>query len=162
MNNAVFLLLGTNLGSRRDNLNAAVRAIENEIGKIVRASSVYETAAWGKTDQPSFYNQVLEIETALLSTALMTALLAVETQLGRERHERWGERIIDVDMLYYGQEIVSTQRLTLPHPQLQNRRFTLVPLCEIAPEFVHPVFQKTNRELLDKCPDQLAVNIVQS
>lgn len=161
MNNAVFLLLGTNLGSRRDNLNAAVRAIENGIGKIVRDSSVYETAAWGKIDQPSFFNQVLQIETALPSTTLMTTLLALETSLGRERHERWGERIIDIDMLYYGHEVISSQRLTLPHPQLQNRRFTLVPLCEVAPDFMHPVFQKTNRELLDICPDQLAVSIVQ-
>ena len=161
MNNAVFLLLGTNLGDLGDNLAAAIHHIGERVGKIVRASSHYRTAAWGKTDQPEFCNQVIEVETFSTPEEVLTQVLAIEALLGRERKEKWGERLIDIDILYYGDRIVQSPGLIIPHPHLQNRRFTLVPLCEIAPEFIHPVLLKTNSELLEQCPDQLAVHKVE-
>ena len=161
MNNTVFLLLGTNLGHRGDNLAAAIHHIGERVGKIVRTSSHYRTAAWGKTDQPEFFNQVIEVETFSSPEEVLAQVLAIEALLGRERKEKWGERLIDIDILYYGHRIIQSAELIIPHPQLQNRRFTLVPLCEIAPEFIHPLLHQTNSELLEQCPDQLAVDKVE-
>ena len=161
MNNAVFLLLGTNLGNLGDNLAAAIHHIGERVGKIVQASSRYRTEAWGKTYQPEFCNQVIEVDTVASPEEVLTRVLAIEALLGRERKEKWGERLIDIDILYYGNRVVQSPGLIIPHPHLQNRRFTLVPLCEIAPGFVHPLLHKTNSELLEHCPDQLAVDKVE-
>ncbi len=157
MNNQIFLLLGTNLGDRKINLQLAIDEIEKSVGIIESKSSVYQTAAWGKLDQPEFHNQVIQTDTRLSAIELLETILSIESKLGRERKEKWGERLIDIDILLMGDTVIQTERLTIPHPQLANRKFTLVPLVEIAPNFVHPILQKTIKELLVVCNDLLAV-----
>jgi 2-amino-4-hydroxy-6-hydroxymethyldihydropteridine diphosphokinase len=160
LNNRVFLLLGTNLGNRSENLLVARKQVEITAGKIIRASSVYETAAWGNVDQANFFNQVVEIETNLAPVELLHAVLSIEEQMGRIREIKWGPRIIDIDILLYDEIIITTDFLSIPHPALHQRRFTLVPLAEIAAEQIHPVLQKTITELLSMCEDQLFVTKV--
>jgi 2-amino-4-hydroxy-6-hydroxymethyldihydropteridine diphosphokinase len=155
----VFLLLGANLGEREATLLKAKMLISEQIAPILLQSHLYETAPWGVTDQPSFLNQVVQIETDLLPLDILKKTLAIEKQLGRERRLRWGARMIDIDMLYYGDFILETTDLQLPHPRLHERRFTLVPLAEIAPDFVHPLLKKTNQELLEKCTDTGIVSV---
>ncbi|OJV18493.1 MAG: 2-amino-4-hydroxy-6-hydroxymethyldihydropteridine diphosphokinase [Dyadobacter sp. 50-39] len=154
----VFLLLGSNLGDRPQVLAAARESIARQAGSIDGQSAVYETAPWGITDQPAFLNQVLEISTSLLPEDLLRVILNIEHDLGRVRYERWGARVIDIDILYYGQTVMDSARLTLPHPRIQDRRFVLAPLTEIAPDFVHPLLQKTSASLLEQCPDTSAVS----
>lgn len=160
MKQGIYLLLGTNLGNRAANLQQATQRVREAVGPVAEASSCYETAAWGMTEQPAFYNQVVRVETALGHEALLRTLQQIEQQLGKVKVGHWRERLIDLDILYYGNRVVRTPWLTLPHPQLQNRRFTLVPLAEIVPRFVHPVLGKSQRQLLDACEDKLAVKQV--
>jgi 2-amino-4-hydroxy-6-hydroxymethyldihydropteridine diphosphokinase len=156
--NKTFLLTGGNVGDRKKNLQQATALLEKYCGKIIKQSSVYETAAWGKTDQPNFLNQVLEMETGLKARQLMNEILKIEHLMGRKRNEKYGPRIIDIDLLFFNDEIIDERKLIIPHPELQNRRFALTPLAEIAPALQHPVFKQSIRELLAKCPDQLNVN----
>lgn len=153
----IYLLLGTNLGDREENLAAARNLmLEREIA-VKAISSVYETAAWGIEEQPGFLNQVLEVATDLSPEALLKTLLGIELEMGRVRIEKWGERLIDIDILYYQDQVIDTPELKVPHPEIPNRRFTLVPLVELAAEEVHPVSGKTQEELLAVCPDTLDV-----
>lgn len=153
----IYLLLGSNLGNKEENLRIASSHLVAKAGKIIKPSAIYETSAWGETDQPVFLNQVIEIQTSLSPIGLLAALQDIEVEMGRIRLGHWKERIIDIDILYYHQQIIRSQRLTIPHPEMQNRRFTLVPLCEIAPEFMHPVLKKSNVALLAACKDTLNV-----
>ena len=155
--NKVFLLTGGNMGNRKDNLAIAYKHISVLCGHIINSSSVYETAAWGKTDQPSFLNQVLEIQTALTAPQLLKKILDIEKLTGRIRKEKYGPRIIDIDILLFNDEIHNDPLLKIPHPELQNRRFVLEPLAEIAPEIIHPVLKKSIIDLLAICPDKLEV-----
>ncbi|HEX8461629.1 MAG TPA: 2-amino-4-hydroxy-6-hydroxymethyldihydropteridine diphosphokinase [Segetibacter sp.] len=155
--NQAFLLTGGNIGDRLNNLQKAAEAIEKQAGKIIKKSALYETAAWGKTDQSSFLNQVLGISTTLSATDLLATLLAIELELGRQRYEKMGPRTIDIDILFYNNDCINTKNLKVPHPQIAFRRFVLTPLNEIAPHFVHPVSGKTIKELLLECPDNLEV-----
>lgn len=155
--NKAYLLTGGNIGQREENLARARALIGQHAGTVISASSLYETAAWGKTDQPSFLNQALEIQTTLSPEELLSRLLGIEQQIGRVRKERYGPRIIDIDMLLFGQEIHNSPQLVLPHPQLPNRRFALLPLSEIAPDLQHPVLHQTINELLKTCTDPLEV-----
>jgi 2-amino-4-hydroxy-6-hydroxymethyldihydropteridine diphosphokinase len=156
--NHVFLLLGTNLGDRFENLLVARNHVAITTGKIITESSIYETAAWGKTDQGPFLNQVIEIETDSTPTALLAQLLSIESIMGRVREEKWGPRLIDLDILLYDEIIVQSESLTIPHPALHRRRFTLIPLAEIAANIVHPVLQKSIATLLKECSDDSAVH----
>ncbi|MEO5948526.1 MAG: 2-amino-4-hydroxy-6-hydroxymethyldihydropteridine diphosphokinase [Chitinophagaceae bacterium] len=155
--NKAYLLTGGNMGDREKNLLAAILHINKDCGLITNSSSLYETAAWGNTAQPAFLNQALEIETELTARQLMRRILKVEKMMGRTRKEKYGPRLIDIDILLYGDEIHNYELLKLPHPEMQNRRFALLPLKEIAPDIVHPVLQKSIIELLQECKDQLAV-----
>ena len=155
--NKAYLLIGGNVGNRQQNLQQAVSAINNSCGRVLQQSSLYETAAWGKTDQQAFLNQALAIETALTAPQLLESVLEAELLLGRVRKERYGPRIIDIDILFFNNNIISTPDLTIPHPEIQNRRFALTPLAEIAPAYVHPLLHKTVSQLLLECKDLLDV-----
>jgi len=162
MTDGIYLLLGSNLGDKRDTLFQATRQIDAEIGKVMKCSSLYETEPWGNSSQPSFLNQVVLINCKLSPMQLLTALLEIEKRLGRIRYEKWGERTLDIDILYYNNVIIDSDHLRIPHPEITNRRFTLVPLVELAPDFIHPVLNKTNRLLLSLCKDNLKVNEVKT
>ena len=155
--NKAYLLLGGNLGDREKNFMAARTYIEQYCGPVIRLSSLYETAAWGKTDQPSFLNQALEIETDVRPGILMTRVLEIEKLMGRERKEKYGPRVIDIDILLFNDEQCDLPFLKIPHPELPNRRFALTPLAEIAPHLLHPVLTKSIDQLLKDCPDKLEV-----
>ena len=157
MKKITFLLLGTNLGDRKKNLSVARNAIEVSVGTILKASSIYQTAAWGKTDQPDFLNQALEVQTALSAEDVLAEILKIERAMGRRRDQQWGERIIDIDILLFERKIMSSSALTIPHPQLQNRRFALEPLAEIGSDVTHPILQLTIQEMLAQCSDLLEV-----
>ena len=153
----VHILLGSNLGNRVLFLNLAKDLLKEYVGDIVGLSSIYETEAWGKTDQPSFLNQLIVYKTDLCPEKLLECCLTIEKDLGRERIEKWGSRIIDIDILYYENQIVSTKKLKIPHPEIQNRRFVLTPLVEICNDFIHPKLHKTQKLLLLECKDNLTV-----
>jgi 2-amino-4-hydroxy-6-hydroxymethyldihydropteridine diphosphokinase len=154
---SVFLLLGSNLGDRLSFLETAAGRIDAVAGQILRRSSVYETQSWGKSDAPNYLNQVLLIQTGLSPMGLLEELLEIERGLGRKRGEKYGSRTIDIDILFYGQDIFNEPGLQIPHPELQNRRFTLEPLAEIAPYFTHPVLKKNILALKTKLIDDLNV-----
>lgn len=153
----IFLLLGTNQGDRMENLSRAKDIIELRLGTIVDASSVYKTAAWGKQDQNEFYNQVIELKTDFNPDVLMEQILIVENDLGRIRTEKWGPRIIDIDILFYNDKIVNKSNLIIPHPGIPQRKFTLVPLNEMISKGIHPVLKITMEKLLQECTDTLDV-----
>ena len=154
-----YLLIGGNLGDRLHNLAGARMLIEKECGNISKRSSIYETAAWGMQDQPAFLNQAIELITVMPASDLMSCLLGIEQSLGRIRHEKFGPRLIDIDILLYNNEIHHSPFLKIPHPRLPERRFALKPLAEIAPFLVHPVLHKSISDLLKDCDDPLEVKI---
>lgn len=153
-----YLLLGSNQGNRLEYLEQAMTGLEGLLGKARRKSSIYETAAWGKTDQPAFLNQAAAFSLEPGREAwLLEEINRLEERLGRIRDEHWGPRVIDIDFLLAGEQVIGTDRLTVPHPCLHLRRFALEPLCEIAADAVHPILGKTVSELLQTCPDRLEV-----
>lgn len=158
----VYFLLGANLGDRVETLQQATVLIQKRVGPVKQQSSLYETAPWGLTDQPTFLNQALVVETALEPAFVLIQTQAIEQELGRVRLEKWGARVIDIDILYYDQLVLHTETLTIPHPYLHLRRFALVPLAELAPGFFHPVLQQTTLELLANCTDTGDVTIFNS
>ncbi len=151
--NIAYILLGTNIGDKGTNLSIATTTMSAEVGRIRIRSSIYETAPWGITTQPSFLNQVIAVETLLTAEKLLEILLSIETKMGRVRALKWGERLIDLDILYFNNDIVVKENLKIPHPELHNRKFTLIPLVEIAPYFKHPIFNVSNQLLLNRCLD---------
>jgi 2-amino-4-hydroxy-6-hydroxymethyldihydropteridine diphosphokinase len=157
--NEIFLLTGGNLGDRLEYLQKAYKLIESKVGTVLEKSSIYETAPWGYSEQQAFLNQVLCITTTLQPMELLQQLLCIELEMGRQRLEKMGPRVIDIDILFYGNQIISTPDLMVPHPRISERRFVLTPLGEIAPGFIHPVLKKTINELLEICSDQLEVKI---
>ena len=152
----VYLGLGTNLGDRKQNISKAIEAISLKMS-ISKQSSLYETTAWGYTDQPNFLNQVIQVETHLSPLRLLNFLKKTEVELGRVENFRYGPRLIDIDILFYDDLIKTTSRLQIPHPRILERAFVLVPLNEIAPGFVHPVLKKTIAELLAELPNKTGV-----
>ncbi len=154
----VYLLIGGNMGDRFANMQQAQNQIVLRCGTIINKSGLYETAAWGNSDQPDFLNQVLHIETNLTPYHLLTTILQIENEMGRFRDIPLGPRTIDIDILFYERSLINEPGLEIPHPRIAIRRFVLVPLNEIAPNYVHPVYKKTVSELLRICEDPLAVN----
>lgn len=150
----IFLGLGSNIGDRVLHLQTACELIEQKIGIISSKSSIYKTAAWGNTDQDDFLNQVVIVERRWHPIDILETILKIEIEMGRIREEKWGPRMIDIDLLYYNNVIVKMSNLILPHPYIQDRRFVLEPLAEIAPDFIHPKLKKTNLELLKECKDK--------
>lgn len=160
---SVFVLLGSNLGDRELLVNQACKMMGERCGEIVAKSRLYESEPWGFKSEHWFLNQVVELVTSMSPDALMDALLAIEKELGRDRitpHEGYVSRPIDLDILYWGDGlIVDNQHVIVPHPRLHQRRFTLLPLCDIVPDYVHPIMKKTNRQLLDECHDSGIVKL---
>ena len=150
-------MIGGNMGDRMANLAMAIKLIEQQIGNIELKSSIYETAAWGQTNQPDFLNQALLVNTNLQAAELMSKLLSIENLMGRIRTIKLGPRTIDLDIMYFNNEVISTNLITIPHPKLAERKFVLEPLFEIAPNYLHPILNKTNARLLKECGDSLAV-----
>jgi len=155
--NKIYLLLGSNIGNSKAILAEAKTIIEKQIGAVTRQSDLYSTAAWGNLKQPDFLNQVIIVETALQAAAAMETILGIEKKMGRVRTVKNAPRIIDIDILFFNKEIIDLPNLTVPHPQIQNRRFVLVPLNQLSPNLRHPVLKKTIHELLIHCPDTLNV-----
>ncbi|MDE3254383.1 MAG: 2-amino-4-hydroxy-6-hydroxymethyldihydropteridine diphosphokinase [Bacteroidota bacterium] len=155
-----YLLLGSNMGQSKSLLSIAADHIQQKAGPILLKSAIYESEAWGKEDQDPFLNQVLLIESSLSASHLLHSLLQIELQMGRTRSIKWGARIIDIDILFYEEQQIQLDALTIPHPAIADRRFTLVPLHEIAPDFIHPVHHKSIKTLLLECQDPLMVKLL--
>ena len=155
----VYLLLGSNEGQPMENLTTSRLLIGIRCGSIIRQSSIYETEAWGIKHQKSFLNQAILVSTDLSPAALLETIKQIENDLGRIETVRWGPRIIDIDILFYGNETIDEPDLNIPHPFIQDRRFTLVPMAEIAPDLMHPILEKTMVELLTICKDTSEVKL---
>jgi 2-amino-4-hydroxy-6-hydroxymethyldihydropteridine diphosphokinase len=155
--NKIYLLLGSNIGNSKASLAKAIKQIVKNIGPVIRQSGLYSTAAWGNIKQPDFLNQVIIVETELHAAETMQTILTIEKKMGRVRTVKNAPRIIDIDILFFNNEIIDLPDLTIPHPQIQNRRFVLVPLNQLSPNMKHPGLKKTVHQLLMHCPDKLNV-----
>ncbi|WP_183574536.1 2-amino-4-hydroxy-6-hydroxymethyldihydropteridine diphosphokinase [Mucilaginibacter sp. X5P1] len=153
----VYLLLGSNLGDRKLFMDEAIRYIEADIAPVIKISPVYETQAWGKSDAPDYLNQVIFLKSDIPAQDVLKKILNIELILGRKRDEKWGSRTIDIDILFYGSDIISEDGLQVPHPELHKRRFTLEPLSDIAPDLIHPDYNKTILQLKNELRDNLIV-----
>ena len=160
--NKVFLITGGNIGNRKKNLETAATLIEKHIGQIIQSSKIYETDAWGIKNQPTFYNQVLIVESKFPAQKVIQKILKIEEEMGRVRTIKNAARIIDIDILFFNDATVNEQNLIIPHQEIANRRFVLLPLNELIPEMIHPVLKKSIGELLSVCKDPLKVAPLQS
>lgn len=154
--NTAVLILGGNKGDRLALLNKAMEMVLSE-NELVSKSRIYETEAWGGVAKAPFLNQVVQIKTAFTPIQLLDFIQEIETNLGRERQEPWGDRSMDIDIIFYGNEKINTERLKIPHPFISERSFVLTPLAEILPNFIHPMQQKTVADLLSECGDESEV-----
>ncbi|MEI8053156.1 MAG: 2-amino-4-hydroxy-6-hydroxymethyldihydropteridine diphosphokinase [Bacteroidota bacterium] len=152
-----YLLLGSNIGDSKKNIAIANKEIEKQIGKTLRSSSVYATAAWGNKDQPDFLNQIIIINTIHEPLYLLQLILAIEKKMGRIRTQKNAPRTIDIDILFFDKLIINQPNLIIPHPLISERNFVLVPMNELSPQFIHPHYNKTIHEMLLKCKDRLTV-----
>lgn len=155
--NEIYILLGANLRDPITQLEQARELLKQKLGNLVKESSIYQSEAWGVEDQPVFLNQVLLIETDKSADESLLICQNIENELGRVRKEKWGARLIDIDILYFNSEIIDKPLLKIPHPYIQDRKFTLQPLCEIANSYKHPKLNLTNEQLLLICKDNLEV-----
>jgi 2-amino-4-hydroxy-6-hydroxymethyldihydropteridine diphosphokinase len=155
--NHAYLITGGNMGRREEQLAFAAKLIEERCGAIIDRSSLYETAAWGKTDQDNFLNQALVVETMLSPRDLLNEILYIENLMGRDRAGKYGPRIIDIDIIFFNHNVINEPGLVIPHPEMARRRFVLEPLNQVIPAYIHPVLYKTVDELLTECNDQLPV-----
>ena len=156
----LFLLFGSNIGNRSENISKAIYFVSKDIGEIFNTSSLFETDAWGNTNQDSFYNLVCEVSTNDGPELILTKILEIEQKLGRVRVKKWEARIIDIDILYIDDIIFKSETLQIPHPLLHERKFTLMPLVQIAADYIHPILKLTSIELLQNCKDSLDVKEV--
>jgi len=141
------------MGEREDYLQNASELLAAEIGVIQKESKIYESVPWGVENQNNYLNQVLEIKSEFSAEEVLERVLQIEDKIGRIRNEKWGERIIDIDILFFNDSIVEKEGVCIPHIHLHNRRFVLIPLNEVAPSFIHPKYNKTIEELLSECKD---------
>ena len=153
----VVLIIGGNLYDRMALIDQCRKSLADSLGPYTNVSAVYESEAWGGKSDGNYLNQVLVVETDLSPIEILEKIQAIEQQVGRDRTEKWGNRTMDIDILFFGKEIIENKLLTIPHPYLHLRRFVLVPMAEILPDWIHPAFQKSVRELLDECPDKSRV-----
>ncbi len=154
----VYMLLGSNLGDREMVIRQAIAKIEAAVGVVVLKSAFYETEPWGYADQPAFINMAILVRTEFSALEVLEKALLIEQELGRVRVTRWGSRIIDIDLIFYGQEIINVEgKLSIPHPEMQNRRFVLEPLSEIAAAYIHPKLNRSVEDLLQSLSDDTAV-----
>ncbi|MFT4663508.1 MAG: 2-amino-4-hydroxy-6-hydroxymethyldihydropteridine diphosphokinase [Polaribacter sp.] len=156
----VYLHLGSNIGNRLGMLQKAEEMIVEQIGPIQRKSPYYETAAWGKTDQPDFINYAILVETELSAEETLEEIHKIESSCGRERLEKWTARVLDIDIVFFGNEVMDTKKLVVPHPHMQDRNFVLIPMMDIAEDFVHPVSGLRMDELYDQSGDELEVMLM--
>jgi len=156
----VVLHLGSNIGFKAINLELARIMVYNHVGPIKSTSHVYKTSAWGNTNQEDFYNQAVLCYSSLAPEEVLQRVKQIEERMGRAESEHWGPRIIDIDIIFYGDKIVDKEHLKIPHPQLTNRNFVLVPLLDICPQKVHPVSHKTVESLSQECQDKGTVTLV--
>jgi 2-amino-4-hydroxy-6-hydroxymethyldihydropteridine diphosphokinase len=158
--NTVFLLTGSNLGESISLLNLAVKYIEKELGSIVKLSHIYRSESWGYKSISLYYNQCVEIETDFEPHVLLGKILEIEAKMGRVRKGMgYSDREIDIDILFYKQEIIEDGTLIIPHPRIHLRKFALIPMYEIAGDFIHPLLKKSISELLDICSDESIVSV---
>ena len=151
----LFLGIGTNLGDRESNLREAILKIEEHIGMVLKSSAVYETAPWGFDAENDFLNMVTEVSTSRTPDEIMKQILMIESMLGRDRsQDRYSSRVIDIDILLYDNLVIEQKGLKVPHRLMHERKFVLVPLCELAPDMVHPVLKKSMKVLLEECRDR--------
>lgn len=155
--NYAYLITGGNIGRREDQLAFAAKLIEERCGSVIDRSSLYETSAWGKTNQNSFLNQALVLETSLNARDLLNEILYIENLMGRDRDEKYGPRIIDIDIIFFNHQIINQPGLVVPHPEMTRRRFVLEPLSQVIPAYIHPILYKTVSQLLAECKDELPV-----
>ncbi len=154
MKHLCYLSLGSNLGNKLENLTIALNKIKTSVGDIVLQSSVYESEPWGYADSENYFNMAIKVASHMKLHDMLTRCLEIETEMGRKRTKpSYEPRIIDIDILFYDEVIIQTPEIVVPHPRLQIRKFVLEPLCEIEPDFIHPVFKKTPCELLEECMD---------
>jgi len=156
--NKAYILMGGNVGDTKKKLQQAIEFLNKECGSIVQKSSVYQTAPWGQAAQQDFLNQAIIMHTPLNAKELMQKILQIEETMGRLRLEKYGPRVIDIDILFFNEAIIREAQLTIPHAEIQFRRFALVPLAELVPDMLHPILKKTISELLVNCPDHLQVS----
>jgi len=158
-NNKVVMSLGGNLGSVKQTFNNSIIALKERLGELVACSSIYQTKAWGVENQSDFLNQVIVLKTELSPSKVLQLCLAIEKEQGRDRYgkKKWHERVIDIDVIFYEDNVIDTTDLKIPHPYLQDRNFVLFPLAEIIPHFKHPILGKTMLELKKCCKDKLQV-----
>ena len=157
--NEVYLQLGSNIGDRLDNLDQSIKNISERIGNVLEKSSVYESTPWGVENQRNFLNQVIFVKSNFDPYTILDLVLQIEKDMGRIRIEKWGERIIDIDILFIDDLIIESENLCIPHEFIAKRKFVLQPMCEIARAFIHPKLNKTISQLLEECIDEEKVNV---
>jgi len=153
----IFLLLGSNRGDKRVQIEGGLKSIETQIGNINKQSGIYKTEAWGYRNQDSFLNIAIEITTTKSAKEILDEIKEIEKSAGEKKRIKWGPRFLDIDILFYGDEIMNDANLVVPHPEIQNRNFALLPLLEIAPEFKHPLLLLSIKELYEVCNDRGSV-----
>ena len=157
--NVIYIQIGSNIGDRISYINNSMQQIEDKLGKISNSSKIYESSPWGHINQGNFLNSVIKVESDLNAFKSLKILQEIEENLGRKRIQKWGERCIDLDILFFNNQIIDSKNLTVPHPYIQDRNFVLIPLNEIASSFYHPTLKKDIFALLNDCTDKEEVSI---